>query len=241
MQSICFSALTAATLILTGCGTTAKFVYPDRMNNLIQVASAPAFPQKVAVTPFSDARNNDNQYATLFLYAVPAWPFGWVDYERPDAARGFVSIESFDFTPSEDLPKAAAFSLRQSNLFADAFFTFGGEKDRADLILEGKIISTTYHGRILSYGLSIAAPYIWLIGAPAGTSLNRLALHLTLKNKRGRIVWEYTFDRDDYITQWIYYRMGHDVRMYAKLMEQAMNEAITDMSSKLSANPNLLK
>ena len=66
-------------------------------------------------------------------------PFGWVDYNRPDAARTFLTVNEFAFTPSEDLPKAAALSLRRSNLFSDAYFTFGGEKDKADFVLCGAI------------------------------------------------------------------------------------------------------
>lgn len=228
-------------IVLTGCGTTAKFVYPPRMKDIIQVAQAPVYNSKVAVQPFDDYRSDENTSGTFWMYLVPLWPFGWVTYERPDAARMFVSIASFDFTPSEDLPKAAAVSLRRSNLFEDAFFTYGGEKSDADLLFSGKIISTKYYGRIFGYGIPLEGPLLWILGAPAGTSSNRLALKFTLSRiKDKKVIWEYAFDREDYIVQWIYARMGHDVRDYAKLMSQAMNEAIRDLSARLAASPNLL-
>jgi hypothetical protein len=81
------------------------------------------------------------QSGTLWLYLIPLMPFGWMECDRPEAARMFLTIVEFDFTPGEDLAKAAAYSLRRSNLFKDAFFTFGGGKDKADYILTGKIIA----------------------------------------------------------------------------------------------------
>jgi len=225
---------------LSGCGTTAKFVYPARMDDLVQVASAPAHNQTVAVTPFDDFRNQDNTSGTVFLYMIPLMPFGWVEYDRPDAARLFLSINAYDFTPAEDLPKAAAVSLRRSNLFKDAFFTFGGEKDRADLVLRGTIRSTKYLGRVWSYGLSIEGPLLWLLGAPCGNSENTLSLQFELTRK-GKVIWDYTFDRTDSTVQGLYYYYGHDCLGYSRLMQDAMNQAITDLARRLGENPDLLK
>ena len=165
-------------------------------------------------------------------------PFGWVEYDRPDAARMFVSIDEFEFTPSEDLAKAAALSLRRSNLFKDAYFTFGGEKERADLILTGEIQSTKYLGNMWTYGLSLYGPLLWFLGAPAGNSENTLTIRLTLREK-DKIVWEYTFNRSRKIWQWLYYRMGYDVFAYSELMQEAMNEAIADLAARLHENPHL--
>lgn len=225
--------------VLTGCGTTAKFVYPAKMSNLIQVGTSPMLEKTVAVTPFDDDRHADNTMGTVFLYLIPLMPYSWVEYDRPDAARMFMSIDSYDFTPAEDLAKAAAVSLRRSNLFKDSFFTFGGEKDRADLVLYGTIRSTKYQGRIYSYGLSVFCPLLWLIGAPCGNSENTLEMQLELRNKN-KIIWEYTFSRNTVIWQWSYYRFGHDCLGYSELMQDAMNEAILDLSKRLRDNPSLL-
>lgn len=228
-------------LTIAGCGSTARFTYPDKMNALVNISQTPLNPQKVAVLPFEDFRNDENLVATMSLYYVPLSPFGYTECERPETGSRFVSISDFSFNPSEDLAKAAALSLKRSNLFSDAYFTFGGDRNNADLTLEGQIVSTYYKGRLLSYGCSIYSCYLWVLGAPSGTSLNRLTLRLALKDKTGRTLWERQVEGEDYITQWIYARRGQDVKLYAPLMRQAMNDAINDMAAKLKYNPAMLK
>jgi len=238
LPAILASAVSAA--ILAGCGTVAKFSYPDKMSALAVASQSAPYPQKVAVPPFEDFRSDDNMTSTMSLYYLPLCPFGFIECERPETGSRFPTIDSLDFTPSEDLAKAAALSLKRSNLFSDVFFTFGGEKGNADLILEGKVLSTYYKGRLLSYGLSIYSCYLWAFGAPSGTSLNKISVQLTLKTKSGRVVWDRTVSREDYIVQWIYARRGQDAKLYAPMMREAMNEAISDLASKLRASPDLL-
>ena len=219
---------------LSGCGTTAKFIYPAQGQRLTHFPDGPAYQKKVAVTPFKDMRADDNETSTYFLYLIPLMPFGYVNYERPDAARMFNSIGQFDFTPSEDLAKAAALSLRESNLFKDAFFTFGGDKDRADLVFEGEIISTTYRGTRWTYGLSIEGPLLWTIGLPLGTSRNDLALKLVVKDiSTGKPLWEKTYERESKIIQGLYYNLGHDVRGYSYMTQDIMNDAVEDLNRSL--------
>ena len=236
-----FVVLAAVVLLsgVSGCGTTAKFVYPAKMETMVQITDSPVFDKKVAVVPFDDFRDASNsQYAWLSF--LPGMPLGWVEYNRPDAARVFITIGEFQFTPSEDLPKAAALSLRRSRLFSDAFFTFGGEKDKADFILYGAIKSTKYLGHLWTYGLSFYGSYLWMLGLPAGNSENELAIEFTLKRKN-KIIWEYTFSRKNKIWQGCYYYWGHDVIAYSELMQTAMNEAILDMAKIFRVHPELLE
>jgi hypothetical protein len=223
-----------------GCGSTGKFVYPVRMSGLVEISPQPLYAKKVAVNVFEDYRADQNDRLAA-LYLIPLMPYGWIEYDRPDSANGFISISNFEFTPAEDLAKSAATSLRRSNLFKDAYFSFGGEEGRADFILSGKIKSTYYKGRILSYGLFTVAPLFWLLGMPYGTSLNQLVIEMELRNSKGEKVWEYTFDKDDYRTQWIYARMGVDCKMYASLMQDGMNEAINDLAQRIKKNPEMMK
>ncbi|MFA7229880.1 MAG: hypothetical protein WC071_01290 [Victivallaceae bacterium] len=220
--------------VMPGCGTTARFVYPADMNTLVKFDDKQRQDKVVAVLPFDDFRSDANEASTFFFYLVPLMPYGWGNYDRPDDEAIFLSIAGFDFNPSEDLAKAAAVSLRRSNLFKDAWFTFGGEKDKADYILTGQVMSTEYKCKVFSYGISLPCPYLWMLGAPAGTSCNRLHVKFALHDKKGQLIWEHSFDREENIMQWLYYRYGQDVKMYAPLMEQAMNEALQNMKKCLS-------
>ena len=240
MKKMNVFAIILMTSFLVGCGTTAKFVYPAKMDTMVKIQTSPVSDKKVAVLPFDDYRNAENTAGTSALCYIPLVPFGWVEYNRPDAARMFITTGEFEFTPSEDLPKAAALSLRQSGLFKDAFFTYGGEKGNAEFTLSGEIKSTKYLGHIWTYGLSCFGSYLWIFGAPIGNSECELALVLTLK-KEDKIIWEYTFNRTNKIWQGYYYHLGYDTVAYSELMQAAMNEAIVDMAKHFREHPELLK
>lgn len=241
MKKFLFAAILAvATLLISGCGTTAKFVYPAKMESLVRLNTSSIYQKNVAVLPFEDFRNSLNLSSTLLLSYVPLWPYGWLEYDRPDAARMFLTINEFQFTPSEDLSKAAAVSLRRSNLFKDVYFSFGGDTENADFVLTGELNGTKYKGYMITYGLSSFGSFLWLFGAPCGFSDNQLSLVLVLKQK-DKIIWEYTFDRSREIWQWYYYRFGHDGLGYAELMQECMNEAIIDLAKHLAENPELFE
>ncbi|MFH2205066.1 MAG: hypothetical protein ABIJ96_18305 [Elusimicrobiota bacterium] len=222
-------------LASAGCGTTAKFVYPNKVSNLVRLSDKPTHNLVVAVMPFEEGRSDINQMGTYFFSFVPLMPYGWMTYERPDAARFFNTVREFQFDVSEDLAKAAATSIRRSGLFKDVFFTFGGEKDRADLILTGTVISTKWNGKVITYGLSIAGPYLWLLGLPAGLSTSDFIVKLELKNvKTGDLIWEFAHTDSFRVWQGFYYNWGHDVKGYSSLMERAMNAALKDMQKELA-------
>ena len=162
LVKLCF--LVVIMSILTGCGTTAKFVYPSSMNKLVELDSVPIHNKTVAVLPYDDYRNDENSFAPMLLSYLPLAPFGYINYSRPDAARMFATVEELDFTPSEDLAKATPLSLRYSNLFKDIFFTFGGQKNEADYVWDGRIYSTHYHGKLITYGLSVYGSFLWYFG-----------------------------------------------------------------------------
>ncbi len=216
---------------IVGCGTTAKFIYPADGKNLTQFNDGPAYQKKVAVVPFEDMRTDKNQSGTMFFYLVPLMPFGWIDYDRPDGARMFMTIAEFDCDASEDLAKAAAFSLRKSGLFQDAFFTFGGDKEKADYLLEAELFSSHYKGTLYSYGVSVFCPYLWFFGLPAGSSYNELTMTLTMTDlSTGRPIWEKKYDVNRKTIQGFYYNWGDDVRAYSGLMQDIMNDAVKDMN-----------
>ena len=222
--------------LLAGCGTTGKFVYPAEMSSLVRFDSSPAAGKRVAVLPFDDCRGDEN--SCLFaMYLIPLMPFGWADYERPDAANMFLSVVSYDTDPAEDLAKATAVSFRRSQLFRDVFFTMGGEKDRADFVVRGRLKKMRYRGKQFSYGLSLYGPLLWLFGAPAGMSENEIDLELEMTDKAGRKVWNWTVTDRDRIVQWIYGRMGHDVKMFTRMYQDGMNRALEDLARRMKADP----
>jgi len=238
-KKVIFLILLSVSLSLfVGCGTTAKFVYPSKYDNLIQLYKEPKYSLKVAVLPFEEKRGDENSFAGFWLYLIPIVPYGQISYDRPDAARVFNTINEFNFNVVEDIAKAVVTSLKRSNLFQDVYFTFGGDKSEADLIITGDVISTKYVGKTYSYGLSVYGPVLWFFGLPAGSSEDALSLKIYLNKQGGKTtLWEYAFDKDDSIVQGLYYKWGHDVKAYTSLMEEGMNEAIKSLDEKLSNIP----
>ena len=221
-----------ALLVVVGCNTQAKWTYPLDPTGLYR-SGVSGSRLEVAVLPFQESRPVVNRSATFLLYLIPLVPYGWVTYERPEAARMFNTIGSYEFQLDEDLAKAAVRSLDVSGLFDRVYFTFGGEAENADLVLQGVARRTQYHGKIISYGLSVWGPMLWFIGLPAGTSTNRFEITLSLTNHQREEVWSYTFSGDESITQGLYYNWGNDALNFAALMETGMNRALQDLASKL--------
>ena len=117
----------------------------------------------------------------------------------------------------------------------------GGEKHNADYILSGKIKFLKYKGKMFTYCLSAYGPLFWLIGAPAGTSENRIALEVQLKDKQGRVIWDWSMDKEEWIVQWIYYRMGHDCKMFSKMYQDGMNDAMNSLAKRIRNRPDLFQ
>jgi len=140
----------------------------------------------------------------------------------------------FDFDPNEDLAKSAAYSLKKSGLFKDAFFTYGGEKSNADYLLEGTTWSTKYRGEVWSYGLSVFGSILCIFGLPVGTSQNDLCLSLKLTDlQTHEVVWKKKLKTSKKITQGLYYKYGHDVKGYSSAMEAIMNQSVREIKLAL--------
>jgi len=195
----------------------------------------------VAVLPFREARPVTNRSATFLLYLIPIVPYGWMNYERPEAARMFNTIAKYEMQLDEDLAKAATRSFEESRLFERVYFTFGGETREADLVLRGTARHTTYNGKVISYGLSVVGPLLWFIGLPAGTSTNLLDIKLSLADKENHELWSYSFSEDESITQGLYYNWGNDTLQFAGLFETAMNAALQDLARELPNIQNALR
>ncbi|MEI6056980.1 MAG: hypothetical protein WCR55_13095 [Lentisphaerota bacterium] len=190
--------------------------------------------------PFDDDRDSENDSSLIGLGFIPLVPFGWCHFARPEGSQSFATIGSFDCDINEDLSKALAVSLRRSNLFKDAYFSFGGEQEKANLIITAHINKFYYRGKFITYGLSSFGCIFWLFGAPNATSFNEVNLNLYMKNK-DTIVWEYTISGDGGYWQSLYYNYGYDVKDFSKILQNGYNEAIYDLQKKMRDNPEAFK
>lgn len=230
MRNIVILIATVSVILFSGCNTDPRFM---TYNKNIPAASTAMLDKKIIVLPFTDCRPESDDFAMLFLFAIPLCPYGYADYQYPEIAKSFATVHSFQFNPPEDLAKVFVAKLNKSAIFNNVEFSFSADKTQADYFLTGTINSLEYQGKRFSYCLSYAGAVFWLLGAPVATSSNRLAITLFLKDKDNKIVWQYTFDKKDDMTQWIYNKIFSDCNMYSVLADQAANEAILDMASKL--------
>ena len=229
-------AVLVVALTTASCGTTAKFVYPANPTDLVKITDMPKYNFRVAVLPFEEMRENKNQAATAWIGMIPGAPYGFVNYERPDAADNFFTVRKFEFDVSEDMAKAVVSSLKRSGLFKDVFFSFGGDRENADLIIQGEVNSTLYRGRQYTYCLSFFGPVLWSIGLPAGSSNNQLDFVMDLKDRRtGKLLWKYQSRNETSVTHGYYYNWGHDVQGYAQLMQDGMNNAVQKLDRAMAA------
>lgn len=224
--------LLLVSVALIGCNTQAKWTYPLHSSELFR-SSIERSDLVIGVLPFKEDRPVRNRAGTMWLYLIPLMPYGFVSYERPEAARMFNTIAEYEFQVDEDLGKAATRSLEQSGLFKRVYFTLGGETREADYLFEGSARRTHYDGKMITYGLSVYGPLLWFLGLPAGTSGNEVELTFRLLDDDLNEVWSHSYVGREAITQGLYYNFGNDVLNFATLMEQAMNGALRDLAQHL--------
>ena len=148
-----------------------------------------------------------------------------------NAVINLTSSIALQFKPQEDLAKAAAEELNASGLFKEVFFT--QRSSEGELILRGMIKSTRYWGKMLSYGLSVCGPVLWLIGLPVGTVHNELVIDLTLEEQRtGESLWSKTYTMAYHKSPFWLYKMPRDFA-YDNLFKDIMQECIRSLESEL--------
>ena len=241
-----------AASVLTACSSVATFDYDTATSPMAEFKDVKVPKKTVAVVPFLDQRDAKYYDATQakqaaahpagdhgsFLYGfIPLMPAGFVEKEKPELSRGFVSLKQFEFDVEKDLADAAYASLTKSGLFTNVSRANSVDEANADYVWRGKVTNTYYGGNMYSYCLTyLVSPVFWVLGAPSGTSENQLWIKYELiDRKTGDVVWNYDFRGRDYITHWIYARIGKDTSLYPELMRQGMNSALWELSVKLPA------
>ena len=253
-QFILSAALAAAALLLGACNNIAKFDYQGAPGTMAKFREPGSATKSVAVMPFMDQRGSKyfdpdqadlaadrpaGDHGSFFLGFIPLVPAGYVEKEQPENSEDFVSLARFHFDVQNDLAAASIASLKSSGLFSEVKKANNAAQSAdADYIWRGSVSSTFSRGRMFSYCITyFFSPILWVVGVPSGSSTNELAVNFELVERAsGKVVWEYSYRNSDYLNHWIYARYGQDVSIYPKLMKQAMNGALYDLSKKM---PNL--
>jgi hypothetical protein len=221
-------AAAVLTVVLAGCSSQRAWVY--RPNS--HAGGAAAGAERIVVLPFQDGRRNVNSNR-IGLYMVPIFPFGWANYEVPEGVMQHVTSAMWtNYKPTEDYAKALAEELRATGLFREAFFDF--KEGEADLAVHGEIVSTKYHGKVLSYGLSLYGPMLWFIGLPAGTVSNDLALQLRCVDHRtGATLLARRYDASPYSrVTWLY--SAADDFNYPAMVAEVYRQFVADLRVSLN-------
>ena len=187
-------------LLASGCATQKSWVYSA---NSYGEASNP-LNKSVAILPFQDARTNKNSNYTL-MYMIPLMPFGWQTLEIPEGQQMHIFSGMWsNYKPTEDYPKALAEEINSSKLFKEAYFDF--KKGSSDCVVKGKILTTQYRGKMISYGLSVYGPLLWFVGFPAGTVVNELSIELSLLDAQSdNVLFSKTYTAPEYSkVGWLY-------------------------------------
>ena len=242
----------AAALVLGACNNIAKFDYNGAQGTLAKFAEPGSATKSVAVMPFMDQRGAkyfdpsqaglasarpSGDHGSFFLALIPFMPFGYVEKEQPELSEDFVSLERFHFDVQNDLAAAAFASLKSSNLFSSVKrANNAAQAADADYIWRSSVTSTFYRGRIFTYGITyFFSPILWVVGVPDGSSTNELGVKFELVERAsGNVVWKYDYFGSDYLNHWIYARVGKDTTIYPRLMKEAMNAALYDLSTSVS-------
>lgn len=226
-------ALALALSLAPGCSTNARFTYP--LKPPIKVASKTPIDAKIAVLPAVDKRGSTNTTAPLFLAYIPLMPWGWIEHERPEAARQFLSIGEFQADLREDIPKAIAQHWGEAGIARVVSFDQGLLADYADYKLKTTLNKTTYYGRSISYCLSFFAGYIHIFGMPSGSFNVRTDIDLILEDKSGKEVWGGKIKDDHFMWASIYYNYGADMEGLALSLQKGLEALAPEVVEALAA------
>ena len=237
MSRVVFAFVALLSLFVSGCASgSARFDYATATTPMALFNDARP-TTSIAVLPFVDMRSTYNAsadtYGSYLWGFVPLLPGGFAGSAYPETHPRFISLGNFDFSPAEDLAKAAHHSLAYSGLFNAAVRADSVEAADTDWILRGILTHTGYSGSRISYCVTyVLSPVLWALGAPYAVSGNELALEFQLIDRRtASVVWEYSYSGREFKTQWIYSGLGEDANLYAELTRQAINSALFDLSN----------
>ena len=228
-----FLVLLAGLAVLLGTGCSSQKTWSYHANNY----GAPAITsdKKIAVLPYADMRENANNNFWA-MYMIPVMPFGWQSYNTPEGSAMHINSGLWvNYKPTEDFPKALAEDLRNTHIFSDAFFDY--RREAGDYAINGKILSTKYDGKLISYCTSVYCPYLWIVGFPATWTENELSVELSLvdsKTQKELFDKIYTAKPRSNVS-WIYY-INTDFQ-YSEMLAELNQQFCTDIQPIISGLP----
>jgi len=214
-----------ATSVITSCANQKAWVYSGNQYTAMEVVS-----KKAVVIPFEDARQNDN-HNYFALYMIPLFPFGWQTFTVPEGSQMHMNSGLWtNYKPTEDYAKALASDLKNLNYFEEAYFDF--KKGDSDYIFTGKILNTDYHGKIISYGLSVYGPLLWFFCLPSSYITNNLEVELNCTDAHsGKVLFTKIYKSPEYSEVSIIYALQNDFN-YAAMLKDIYKEFINDLQAE---------
>lgn len=183
----------------------------------------------VLVTEFEDLRGNYSKNRNALL-AVPLFPYGYIDYDRPEDNDGYVSGLERGYHAKFNvlMSNALVDELENANIFKKINTYHIPEK--SDYYIKGSIISSKYSGKTLSYGLGGVGVLLWFVGLPAIYFSNDLEIELSLINyKTQKIVFQKRYKKEFSRLDWLYY-IHNDIR-YDQMLEELYKDFVEDLRS----------
>lgn len=235
-RSVLLCLVVAAVL---GCSSAGAWHYEPASGDLPRARLADV---RVGVLPFVDSREEGNKNRTL-LYLIPLMPFGTMNYNQVEGAAGFLTHSSYQVRPGEDLAKAVVAELRAANLFTEAFYTEREKDPGIDLLLQGYVQELKYEGKLISYGLSVYGPALWLVGLPAGHTKNTLKVGLELRKAgSNEVLWRSNPQpMKSTVTLGLYYNWGKEFDGYPKMMKEQVDAWLDELSEFVAKNGSRLQ
>jgi len=222
-------------LLLASCSTSVgKWTYPS--GRYATTTSPKPSAASIAVTPLVDARGSKNKTYMTWYY-IPLFPYGWTDFDRPEATVHGQDTTNYVGEPCEDLARSLVVELRREGLVREV--TYAGDyrvMPASTHVLRGRLRSFYVAEERWSYGLSVYAPILWALALPMGTSSNGFCADLELVDaKDDRVVWKDSiYDFDDYIEGYYY---GPEWYRFSWMWERRLRQKLGSMAIALGAEP----
>ena len=227
-----FTLILTFSLAYSGCAKWATFMYSPSEKVASELKNGP-LPLKVSVTPFLDARGQENtNYLPVGL--IPLVPYAAIHYDRPDAANWFIYHAAYIFWPSDDLAKAVVYEMKLNHFFEDVLFTPREREPGVDLIVTGKIVTARYDAKVFSYGLSILGRLLPIIGLPIGTTQDTISLLIEIRRASdGVVVWSHEVNGEWNKTVGIYYNWAADFDGYPLILREGLHKGMEKLADDL--------